>query len=80
MKKLVSAILITLMTVSTAHAGRATLKNSSGATMKLWCNGSGCFTKQKAKGEKYGDQKRIGPGGSVNFKAQKAKFNSQGWN
>jgi hypothetical protein len=79
MKKIATAAFIILISTAAAHAERAFLKNSVGDSMKLWCDNSGCFTNIKVKGGRYAGKEKIGPGGSQNFKAHKARFKGKGW-
>jgi hypothetical protein len=60
-----------------SHAGRTSLKKGD-EKLSLWCNGGGCYTRKTSSAGK-GPKTRIGPGGSNNFRAQKAKFKKQGW-
>lgn len=76
LKTLAAAAAIMLLTVP-ASAGSTTL-NKGSAKMALYCNEGGCYTAAYVSGKK-GKAKRIGPGGSTNYKKHKKAFQSQGW-
>ncbi|MBC7283162.1 hypothetical protein [Hoeflea sp.] len=73
----ISSFLVLAMSVP-ALAGNATLKKD-GKSYSLACNNSGCFLSEKISMFKSGPKKRLGSGGSKNFKMWKAKLKEQGY-
>ncbi|EFL89190.1 hypothetical protein R2A130_3170 [Ahrensia sp. R2A130] len=70
---------ITVLALTTAAAAGSTTLKKGGKSVSLWCNNSGCYTAEKLSFFKKGPQKRIGPGGAANFRAQKTKMKKAGW-
>ena len=66
-----------LLLAAPAIAGSTTLSKGN-SKMALYCNGGGCYTAPYVNGKK-GKAKRIGPGGSANFKKHKKAYQAQGW-
>lgn len=78
MKKLIIGVALTFALVSPAMAGKATLKKD-GKTYALTCENAGCFISEKVSMFKSGPKKKLGPGGSANFKKWHAKFKADGY-
>ena len=62
-----------------ALAGDAVLKKGN-QTLKLNCNGTGCYSKIYVNGKSSGAKVRLGPGGHANYVKWKTKFAAEGWN
>ncbi|MGB7336920.1 MAG: hypothetical protein WBD01_14130, partial [Salaquimonas sp.] len=71
------AFMVLSMT-STAFAGNAVLTKGN-EKIKLWCNNGGCFIGDFVNAFKVENQKRIGEGGSANFKKIRANYKANGW-
>ena len=78
MRTLIIGATFAALFVTPALAGSTTL-SKGGKKMSLWCNGGGCYTAEKLSAFKKGPRKRIGPGGSSNFKKNVKRYKASGW-
>jgi len=78
MKKVIFALCMASLTATAAHAGSSTM-SKGGKKMAVWCNNGGCYQAEKLSVFKKGPRKRVGPGGSANYKKLVAKMKARGW-
>jgi len=78
MNKIAISALLILAMAGPAAAGNATLKKD-GKSYSLKCVDAGCFLTEKISLFKSGPKKRLGAGGTQNFKTWRKKLKSQGY-
>jgi len=78
MNKIAISALLILAMAGPAAAGNATLKKD-GKSYSLKCTDGGCFLTEKISLFKSGPRKKLGPGGTSNFKAWRTKLKNQGY-
>ena len=77
-KKILVATVVVFAAASAAQAGSTTLKKGS-KKISLWCNGGGCYVADRISAFKKGPQKRLGAGGSSNFRSHVKSYKAKGW-
>lgn len=78
MNRIILSGVFSLVLVSAAIAGNATLKKD-GKNYALSCNDSGCFLTEKISLFKSGKKEKLGAGGAANFKKWRKNLKSQGY-
>ena len=78
MRSIALAVVSIGLMSSVALAGDAVLHKGN-QTLKLNCDGTGCYSKTFVNGKASGGRVRLGPGGHENYVKWKAKYTAQGW-
>ncbi|MGB7336491.1 MAG: hypothetical protein WBD01_11945 [Salaquimonas sp.] len=78
MRKIALAAFMVLSMTSTAFAGNAVLTKGN-EKIKLWCTNGGCFVADYVNAFKSENKKKLGPGGSSNFKKHHNAYKANGW-